>query len=228
MNLGKLSDYKKLYDPKDHGFSTPEKLNKAKLELATNLVAFQYFKRVPGAIHQKNKPSLDADFLIACGNDFGSVIPDGAEFKAFKKNQDLGFVLVNKVNKALSLYDPTEGTSRTATRNGLSYELVGNHGGNDIFARLDRTAITDLHAGSRLSAGNLDAYETSMRKGVIPSGSTGSDGIKFDNGTWVIKLTISIATAQGVDNSLSPMADEDRDTANRRIFLNFDQLTMRH
>ena len=65
-----------------------------------------------------------------------------------------------------------------------------------------------------------------MKKGVIPSGSTGSDGIKFDNNTWVIKTTISIAQANLMDNTLSPMATPA--TSDTNIFLNFNQLVFRH
>jgi hypothetical protein len=42
----------------------------------------------------------------------------------------------------------------------------------------------------------------------------------------VVKITISIAQANQMDNTLSPMADEVRD--GNDIYLNFNQLAHRH
>ena len=164
---------------------------------------------------------------LDCSNDFMHVIPKGARFRAFKngKSDSVGFVSVHPITHALTLLDPSQ-PDAPVTHAGLTYEYVDTHMGRDVYVRLDRNTIGALSSGSHLTAGNFDAYEASMQKGVIPSGSTGADGIKFDHSTWVIKLTISIATAQGIDNSLSPMATAVQTTD--RIFLNFNQLTMRH
>lgn len=226
MGLGKLTDYKKLYDPSDHAKRDKGSLEAAKLAMATCPAAFQYFGRVPGKVYQcVNCTTVDAAILIGVDRDFMSVIPPNAEFKAFNSKGVLGFVLINPGTKALSLYDPGGDASR-AQRLGLWYDNVGGHQGKTVFARLDRQAIGALQAGKALSDDQLNVYETSMKKGVIPSGSTGSDGIKFDNNTWVVKVTIAIAQANQMDNSLSPSAAEVRD--GEKIFLNFNQLVLRH
>ena len=96
-------------------------------------------------------------------------------------------------------------------------------------AKLDRIAIKALQAGRNLSDAQLNAYENAMEKGVVPSGSTGKSGIKFDHQAWVIKLTISDAQAAGLDNVLSPMVQTPQpDDTNDAIYLNFNQLTARH
>ena len=227
MPLGKLSspDYTKLYDPADVRKNGPLCLNAAKQALATCLGAFQYFLRVPDAVWQGSN-SVDAAFLIGVERNLMSVIPPNVKFKAFDRNgSSLGFVLVNAATKVISLYDPGTGEDRLQ-HGGLWYEGVGDHQGKTIYARLDKTAIHALENGKNLTDAQLNVYEKSMKKGVIPSGSTGSDGIKFDNNTWVIKTTISIAQANLMDNTLSPMATPA--TSGTNIFLNFNQLVFRH
>jgi hypothetical protein len=230
MSLGKMSDWTKLYDSKDVRCNNENDLRKANDALAHVLAAFQYTLRVPGAIYGPVLASAqwDADILIECAKDWMAVIPPGGKFKAFKQGvaNSLGFVVVSAQGN-LSLYDPGDDNS-TANAGGLTFQSVGDYQGRTVFARLDRTAITALQNGKTLSALQLGVYETAMKKGVIASGGTGSDGIKFDNQTWVIKITISIASANQMNNNLSPMATIVQSDKPKSIFLNFNQLTLRH
>ena len=227
--FGKLgTDWEKAGDPKDLALHTPAKLSRLKMEMAACTAAFAYYHAGNHVVYIRKTPTpTGADFLIDCSKDFMHVIPRGAKYRAFKngKSEPVGFLSLNAITTDLSLIDTSE-PDAPVTHAGLTYEYVDTHQGKDVYARLDRRAISALGAGSRLTDGNFNAYETSMQKGIIPSGSVGMDGIKFDHSTWVIKLTISIATAQRVDNSLSPMATAVQ-TADK-IFLNFNQLVMRH
>jgi hypothetical protein len=229
MSLGNLkNDWVKAVDPKDHVLNTQSKIEKLKVEMISNMPAFQYYNAGNRVVYTKKSTTVTgADFLIECGSDFANVVPNGAKFRAFKNGNPraVGFVSVNNATGALSLMDTSQ-ADVPVVRAGLTYEHVDTYNSKEVYARLDRTAITQLQSGRHITEANMRAYETSMRKGVIPSGSTGSDGIKFDNNTWVIKLTISIATVQQLDNSLSPMATEYQEGG--KIFLNFNQLTMRH
>jgi hypothetical protein len=229
MSFGNLgTDWQKAADPKDFSLNTPEKLKKLKIEMSANMAAFVYYNAGNRVVYtRKTSTPTSADFLIDCSSDFMHVVPNGAKFRAFKNGQSdpVGFVSVNVVTRALSLLD-TGNPDAPVTHAGLTYEHVDTHMSKDVYARLDRNALRALAAGRILTDGNFNAYETSMQKGVIPSGSTGADGIKFDHSEWVIKLTISIATAQGIDNSLSPMATFVQ--VGEKIFLNFNQLTYRH
>jgi hypothetical protein len=225
MAMGNLKrDWTLVYASSGHTKRNPPD---AHVALSGSQSGMAYFLKFPGAVYTANSTALDADILIGCEKDVFAIKPTGAKFSAFKKHQmgTLGFVLENVLGD-LRLYDPEADSGLTATRDGVTYDNVGDHSGKSIFARLDRTAIKALHAGSHLSAEQLTVYENSMKKGVIPSGSTGSDGIKFDNNTWVIKITISMASANVMDNTLSPMADPV--VEGDKIYLNFNQLTARH
>ena len=229
MALGKLSDYTKFYAPKgiDPKLKTPEAKTKAKYALGSYLAAFQYFSQTWGSV-LINDAADGGTALLGFENDYMSVVPDGALYKAFSKAGCIGFVVEN-VFKQLELYDPTKDVKKDdskKTYKDLEYDLAGSQGKSAVYARLDRVAIGKLLAGQHLNANQLNQYETSMRKGLIPSGSTGADGIKFDQVAWVVKITISIAQANQMDNTLSPMADEVRD--GNDIYLNFNQLAHRH
>jgi hypothetical protein len=225
MAMGNLKrDWKLIYASSGHTKRNPPD---AHVAMVGAPAAMSYFLKYPGAVYEASTKGLDADILIGCEKDVFAIKPDGAKYVGFKKHASgmVGFVLENVLGD-LRLYDPEADSGLTAIRDGVTYQNVGDHSGKSIFARLDRTAISALHAGSTLSDAQLTVYENSMKKGVIPSGGTGADGIKFDHNTWVIKITISIASANGMDNTLSPMATPA--TEGEKIFLNFNQLTSRH
>lgn len=229
MALGKLTDYQLISNPANPAdpINKPSKKNALRTKLATCMEAQLYFMQVNGAVYHREQGDRDANILIGCSGDFRNAVPKHAAFKAFKTGQRfaIGYVSLNQATKELKLID-TSVSEEPILKSGLVYEHVGQHGSKEIYARLDRVAIKALSSGSHLSEAILKSYETSMRKGVIPSGSTGSDGIKFDHQAWVIKITISIAQAIGADNTLSPMADAL--TEGNKIYLNFNKLTLRH
>src|SRR5262249_41650116 len=110
-------------------------------------------------------------------------------------------------------------------REGLKYTLIGEHeGGGDVYARLDDalwTAKTEY-------AGSKGVFQTSMNKGVIGTGSTGSDGVKMESGLggWVVKITIKIAKANALDNLDSPFvrsASVIRDEQTNALYLSFTE-----
>lgn len=108
-----------------------------------------------------------------------------------------------------------------AIHRGDRYVCVGGHAGKTIYARLDPSLASEL--------GDFALYTAAMGKGVISSGSTGSDGIKHESGLgcWVVKVTIRQAAASAaVDNLVSPAADGE--TVGDNIYLNFDRTIRRH
>ncbi|MGI4755247.1 MAG: hypothetical protein ACRYGF_00165 [Janthinobacterium lividum] len=189
--------------------------------------ATQYFMKHKGSVYTST--GQNADVLIACDRDLLSIKPQNAKYKAFKRAEahPLGWAM-EAANGELTLHDPVKDSGLTAINGGLTYDAVGESGGKTVYARLDKIAISALHAGGHLSAVQLATYEKSMKKGVIPSGGTGADGIKFDNNAWVVKITIAIAAANEMDNTLSPSATPVVDALKNAIFLNFNQLVSRH
>ena len=226
MSLGKISNYERIYDRNNVTCNSPEALKKVKNKLAECLPAFQYFNHAPGAVFVPlhSFPGGDAKFLISCEYDYMSVVPPNAKWKGFSQNAVLGFVLAG-ANGELQIYEPGADADRVQF-GGAWYDNVGDYQGKTIYARLDRSAIKKLQNGQNLTDAQFLVYEAAMKKGVIPSGSTGSDGIKFDNQVWVIKITISIASANLMNNNLSPAANvQQNDNA---VYLNFNQLVLRH
>lgn len=225
MKPNLLTKFTKLFDSTDMRLNKPEHRDLLD-SIGKNSVAFLYFQRHRGKVYECTDSTAETNLLIGCERDLAA--PDKAVFRAysFRDKEPLGWVGLNPATKVLTLLsmeDEDDGT----TFNGLVYENVGSHAGNEVFARLDRTALKALHAGKNLTTAQLDAYGTSMKKGVIASGGSGSDGIKNEGAdTWVIKLTISIAKAIEADNTLSPMANELR--SGKSIYLNFNQLVKRH
>lgn len=230
MGLGKLlTDWVAIYNPSDVRVNQPKHVQEAITALSMcTAAAFQYFQRAPGAVYKAmDGRGLDAEYLIGCDKDLMGVTPPGCKWKAFKKSTGLLGYVLESPNNVLKLYDPITQDTKVQ-RGGLWYEDVGDHQGKTIYARLDKGAIKALQSGKNLTDAQLGIYEKALQKGVIPSGSTGSDGIKFDNATWVVKITISIASANQMDNTLSPAADEVRDDSKNGIFLNFNKLVLRH
>jgi len=229
MALGKLTEYKKIADPSNRNdpLNSPSKRGNLIIKLSSSIGATNYFMQVNDVVYYREDPDLDANILISCKNEFNNIVPKGAKFKAFKTGErfHVGYISLNPSTKELKFISALEDED-SVVKNGLTYEHVGEYQSKTIYARLDRAAITKLHSGSHLSDRVFQAYETSMRKRVIPSGSTGSDGIKYDHKEWVIKLTISIAQHIGTYNEISPMATVL--TEGNNIYLNFNQLTKRH
>ena len=121
-----------------------------------------------------------------------------------------------KSGEVVDVVDPT-------LRNGTRYELIGGVGKTDVYGHLGSAAtlgISEAHRG---------VYLTAMRQGVIPSGSKGSNGTKFEQFGWVVKITIATAKAnEGMNNVTSPVSQEDRDDVNNAIYLNFNGMINRH
>lgn len=138
--------------------------------------------------------------------------------EVWEKARDFRAYLVSKLTGGA----PAE-TNDPTKRGGQTYELIGDHAGKDVYARLDKNCI------SGLSTAHYNVYLNAMRKGVIPGSSRGSDGVKYESYGWVVKITIKIAKANTMDNNLSPLAPaEDRDDANNAIYLNFTSSIDRH
>lgn len=186
--------------------SLQKKIGASFFELSTSDQEYEKLKKALSDAYEQEDSKSDfrnRDWMT-------NVYPQAQSFKAWHVKKLTGSDVTLDVN------DPT-------VRGGLKYQLVGSHAGKDVYARLDTNAI------SNLSSAHYDVYLNSMQKGVIPGSSTGSDGIKFESYGWVVKITIAIASAnQGMDNTLSPKALEDRDDANNAIYLNFNQSVYRH
>jgi hypothetical protein len=112
---------------------------------------------------------------------------------------------------------------------GKKYVLVGTHGQSTVYARLD-----DCPTGSGMGA-FMNLYKTALSKGIIPSSSTGSEGVKYEShlGGWVVKVTLrAVAHNPGFDNTFSPLAADGAGAAQEAeppaIYLNFNDWTQRH
>ncbi len=113
---------------------------------------------------------------------------------------------------------------------GKQYAELGTHGKATVYARLD-----DCPTGSGMGA-FINLYKTALTKGIIPSSSTGSEGVKYEGhlGGWVVKVTRrAVAHNPGFDNVWSPYAADNTDSVAQvdeppAIYLNFDAWTDRH
>jgi hypothetical protein len=206
---------------------------------AKDKACHDYVKQYARAVY-KGKAAVIAQYrwLIEADND-STAMSKGYHYKVFHETGKVsgwakvtpaGMVTYYTVEHMPPGTKPPKPTVPTTTYNGAAYsQIAPNFNGKKVWARLDRPKIKATGEGGRLSEDQLDVYERSMLKGIVPSGSTGADGVKFEQSCWVIKITISIASAYEMDNVLSPMASgggivmEPKD-----IYLDFNQLVRRH
>lgn len=119
--------------------------------------------------------------------------------------------------------DAVDKIDQTISAVGGNYTYLGEAGALRVYGRLNRAELRKLSSAAGM---DFNAYESAMKKGVIPSTGTGKDGVKKEPYGWVVKTTISQAQATGGDNTLSPLATTLFD--GKKLFLDFNQLVARH
>jgi hypothetical protein len=87
-----LNTFEKLYDPQDHGMSTPKDREKARAAVAASVPAMKFFLSNPrSAVYQSTQSVESLQFLFTVEMLFGRVVPSIAKFIGFSKTAELGF-----------------------------------------------------------------------------------------------------------------------------------------
>ena len=211
----------------------------ASLSAHKDQACHNYVKQYARAVYKGKAAVLEQyRWLVEADND-ASAMSKGYNFKVFHEDGRVSGWAKAVGSGAPTYYTvehmppgmaPQKPVVPTMVHGGLTYQQIAlNFNGKKVYGRLDRMAMQAAGEGGRLSDAQYDVYERSMLKGIVPSGGTGADGVKFEGNCWVVKITISIASAYEMDNVLSPMASgAGMITEGANLFLNFNQLARRH
>lgn len=108
------------------------------------------------------------------------------------------------------------------------------YGGLQVFGRIDWHVIEGVqhHAVRTMKDSGIDyrtAYQKAMTNMLAGAGDIGNDCTKPEgNKQWVVKISWQTADILRLDNKLSPLADEVRDTDQNTLHLTFDKIVFRH